>query len=76
VPISDLPKVKTGKPEEFTVLAIIRLGIEFREALDACLGIIEAFDYVLEPIPDDLEKTQASWDRWRERGGNMPKPAS
>jgi hypothetical protein len=67
VPVPNLPKVKGGRPEEYTVITIIRLGIDFRAAFDASLGILNAFGYVIEPIPENTEEMKASWARWYER---------
>jgi hypothetical protein len=72
VPIQKLPKVRDGKPEEFLVLTIIRMGIDFKRAFAACLGIFDAFDYVVGPLPDTSKETEASWARWRERGMRHP----
>jgi hypothetical protein len=76
VPVSQLPKVKDGKPEEYTVLATIRIGMTFKDTFDACLSIVEAFEFHVDPITDDMEEFQASWDRWRERGGNAARDSS
>ena len=67
IPVPNLPKVKGGKPEEYTVITIIRLGIDVKAAIQASLDVIRAFDYVIEPIPDDSEEMKASWARWYER---------
>jgi hypothetical protein len=67
VPVPKLPEVKGGRPEEYSVLTIIRLGIDFRAAFDASLEIIRTFDFVIEPAPDNMEETEASWARWYER---------
>ena len=47
MPISMLPKVKDGKPLEFTALATIRIGIDLRIILQRSLAVIDAFEYVV-----------------------------
>jgi len=67
VPVTNLQKVAGGKPEEYTVITIIQIGIDLKAALDASLAIVRAFDYVIEPVPDNTEEMQVSWARWYER---------
>lgn len=65
VPREMLPKVKGGKPWEFTILATIRTGIDLEYTLARALDIIEIFNYeVSEPDIDYSGETEKEWENW------------
>lgn len=67
VPPQDMPKVKDGKPEEFAILTIIRLGVELKAAFEHAIALVDLFQYKVPPERDCAEETKISWNRWYER---------
>ena len=67
VPVSMLPKVKDNKPQEFTALATIRIGIDLRIIIQRSLSVIDSFEYVVAiPQFDYNEEMTKSWNRYWE----------
>lgn len=75
VPITALPKVKGGRPEEYMVLTIIQLGIDLKAAIDAALTVVDTFSFRLEQPNLYEDETNASWKRWYERSRSAKKRA-
>ena len=67
VPVQELPKMKDGKPWEFSALATIRIGVELRMALDQSLAVIDTFKFVAEDSSIDWNaETQKHWSKYRQ----------
>ena len=77
VPVQDLPKMKDGKPWEYSALSTIRIGVELRMALDQALAVIDTFNFVAEDSPIDWNtETQKHWSKYRQISRFHPHPPS
>jgi hypothetical protein len=62
VPPERMPRLKSGKPEEYSAIQVIRSAIELQDLLENCLRVTEVFHFLPEVYEIDfVEEIKKSW---------------